>query len=177
MAVSLILQAPLTSGNVTSHPNHHEIKMFPFNVIKDNDDIPTEQAARILICYKCNISGSGNAPARHAALRGTLAWANPSRHGSSWLLVLQPSTLHLTRGDSASHWAGAALLSLLLTPGFQLCLLPLPARSQAEESCGMSLPSFIRGLWRLFPPTLLVSRLGGKREESRGMICRTVSQS
>lgn len=99
MVVSLILQAPFTLGNVTSHPNHHEIKMFPFNVIKDNNNIPTEKTACILIRYKSTIScwkySTVPPPPQHAALRSTFRQKTPSWRGSRWLLVPSSSTPHL----------------------------------------------------------------------------------
>lgn len=49
--------------------------MFPFNVIKDNDNIPIEKMACILIWYKCTTSrwkySTVSPPPQHAVLRST----------------------------------------------------------------------------------------------------------
>lgn len=166
--VSLILQAPFTLDNVTSHPNHHKIKMFPFNVIKDNNNIPTEKTACIQIWYKCIIScwkdSIVSPPPQHAALRST--FHQKPLHGKAPLD--SPSLPPASWGSSffSFPWSGPcpdsmgmmlrAQLSLLLDRGFLLCLFFSCPYSQAEKNYRMAENSFIRGFWQLFPPILVI---------------------
>ena len=178
--VSLILQGLFTLSNVTSHPNHHEIKMFPFNAIRDNDNIPAEKTACILIWYKRTVSHWKYSTTRSIAEH--LSSNSPSRGGCRWLLVPSPSTPHLTEEgiSSASHgavhlltaqaWCSGPQLSLLLTRGSLICLFSLCPYSQAEGNYRMSQNSFIRGWWQLFPPTLIIFK--GKV----GAVCSVVKR-
>lgn len=163
MAVSSILQAPFTSSSVTPHPNHCEIKMFPFNVIKDYNNTPTEPAVCV-ICYKCSISRSGS----------TAPWHFVMSRPSMAQLLLAPSPSVPLSGElplqDSLEWEQS--LEAKHSPRFLL-----PPRSQEEEKHGMVFSLFIWGLWQRSPPILVVSWLGRQREESKGMICGTVSQS
>lgn len=64
MVVSSILQALFTLGNVTSLPNHYEIKMFLFNIIKTTIFQQRKQHAH---CFPSTASP----PPRHATLCST----------------------------------------------------------------------------------------------------------
>lgn len=160
MAVSSILQAPFPSSSVTPHPNHHEIKMFPFNVIKDDNNTPTEPAVCV-ICYKCSISRLGS----------TAPWHLVMSRPSMAQLLLAPSPSLLLSAPPGFPWVGTKLRGKA-QPGFLF-----PPHSQEEKKHGMVFFLFICSLWQRSPPTLVVSWLGRQWEESKIMICGTVSQS
>lgn len=81
--------------------------MFPFNVIKDNDNIPTEKTACILIWYKCTISrwkySTVSSPTQHAALRQKALRGEAPVDSSS--LPPAPRTFTEEATASASHGA------------------------------------------------------------------------
>lgn len=171
--VSLILQSPFTLGNVISHPNHHEIKMFPFNVIKDNDNIPTEKRACILICINA-ASPTGNTPPcpLHHNVQCCVAPSNKKPFVVRLPLAPHPSPQHPTPFWGSSCFRASGGLVWLLTAQVRLvlrspdCFLPedfcsacfptVLIAKQREIIGWLNIHSFIRYWWQLFPPSPVI---------------------
>lgn len=168
--VSLILQSPFTLGNVISHPNHHEIKMFPFNVIKDNDNIPTEKRACILICTNAP-SPTGNAPPcpLHHNVQCCAAPFNKKPFVVRLPLTLHSSlsTWHLSEApdlprDCSGSWQHRCDVMLRSSDCFlpenfcSACFPPILIAKQREIIGWLNIHSFIRCWWQLFPPSPVI---------------------
>lgn len=171
--VSLILQSPFTLGNAISHPNHHEIKMFPFNVIKDKDNIPTEKIACILI-YTNAPSSTGNTPPCPLHHNVQCCAASFDKKPFVARLPLPPypslSTPHLTeeaagkelRMDRSGSWQHRCDVVLRSPDCFlpeDFCsafLSPVLIAKQREIIGWLKIHSFIRCWWQLFPPSPII---------------------
>lgn len=187
--VSLILQSPFTLGNVISHPNHHEIKMFPFNVIKDDDNIPTEKTACILISTNAP-SPTGNTPPcpLHHNMKCYVPPFNKKAFVARFPLTPHPSlsTPHLSEEAAASEfprdwynsWQHRCDVELRSSDCFlpedfcSACFPPVLIAKQREIIGWLKILSFIRCWWQLFPPSPVIFK--GKAGTLCSVVKRTV---